>query len=468
MNPAASVGGAHILVVDDDEDILRLLSIRLRARGFRVSTAASAEEALGRIAVDPPRAVVSDVRLPGRDGLALFDEIRGTWPTLPVILLTAHGTIPDAVDATSRGVFGYLTKPFDSQLLLEKIDLALQLSAASGTDASTDPLAAGGQSGDWLEGIIFRSSRMSELMAEARMVAASDASVLIRGESGSGKEVLARAIHRAGPRAKGPFVAINCGAIPEQLLESELFGHVKGAFTGAGNARGGLFQAADGGTLFLDEIGAMPLALQVKLLRVLQERAVRPVGATRTVPVDVRLLSATHRDLDAAMAEGQFREDLYYRLDVVSLTLPTLEERREDIPLLAAYFVQQVAARYGKTVHGFAPDALEALATAAWPGNVRQLYNVVEQSCALTATPLIPLALVARALRKPALEALSYSEAKHRFERKYLVQLLKLTEGNVADAARIAERNRTEFYRLLQKYDLTPGMFKNSGEPTPE
>ncbi len=468
MNPAASAGGAHILVVDDDEDILRLLSIRLRARGFRVSTAASAEEALGRIAVDPPRAVVSDVRLPGRDGLALFDEIRGTWPTLPVILLTAHGTIPDAVDATSRGVFGYLTKPFDSQLLLEKIDQALQLSTPSGAESSVDLLAGAGQSEEWRAGIIFRSSRMSELMAEARMVAASDASVLIRGESGSGKEVLARAIHRASPRAKGPFVAINCGAIPEQLLESELFGHVKGAFTGAGNTRGGLFQAADGGTLFLDEIGDMPLALQVKLLRVLQERAVRPVGATRTVPVDVRLLSATHRDLDAAMAEGQFREDLYYRLDVVSLTLPKLEERREDIPLLVAYFVQQVAARYGKPIHGFAPDALEALATAAWPGNVRQLYNVVEQSCALTATPLIPLALVARALRKPALEALSYTEAKHRFERKYLVQLLKLTEGNVADAARIAERNRTEFYRLLQKYDLTPGMFRNGGDPAPD
>ena len=466
MNPVT--GAAHILVVDDDDDILRLLSIRLRARGFRVSTAASAEEALGRIAVDPPRAVVSDVRLPGRDGLALFDEIRGAWPTLPVILLTAHGTIPDAVDATSRGVFGYLTKPFDSQLLLEKIDQALQLSAPGGAESSAAPLAGAGQTGEWLAGIVFRSSRMSELMAEARMVAASDASVLIRGESGSGKEVLARAIHRASPRARGPFIAINCGAIPEPLLESELFGHVKGAFTGAGDARGGLFQAADGGTLFLDEIGDMPLALQVKLLRVLQERAVRPVGATRTVPVDVRLLSATHRDLDAAMAEGQFREDLYYRLDVVSLTLPKLEERREDIPLLAAHFVQQVAARYGKTIHGFAPDALEALATAAWPGNVRQLYNVVEQSCALTATPLIPLALVARALRKPALEALSYTEAKHRFERKYLVQLLKLTEGNVADAARIAERNRTEFYRLLQKYDLTPGMFRSNGEPAPD
>ena len=263
MNPATG-SGAHILVVDDDEDILRLLSMRLRARGFRVTTAASAEEALARIAVSPPRAVVSDVRLPGRDGLALFEEIRSTRPSLPVILLTAHGTIPDAVDATSRGVFGYLTKPFDSQLLLEKIDQALQLSAPAGGEDSADPRVSGGQADDWMSGMVFRSSRMAELMADARMVAASDASVLIRGESGTGKEVLARAIHLASPRAKGPFIAINCGAIPEQLLESELFGHVKGAFTGAGNTRAGLFQAANGGTLFLDEIGDMPLALQVK------------------------------------------------------------------------------------------------------------------------------------------------------------------------------------------------------------
>ena len=467
MNASAG-SGAHILVVDDDEDILRLLSMRLRARGFRVTTAASAEEALARIAVSPPRAVVSDVRLPGRDGLALFEEIRSTRPSLPVILLTAHGTIPDAVDATSRGVFGYLTKPFDSQLLLEKIDQALQLSAPASGEDGADPLAPGGNPDDWMGGMVFRSSRMAELMADARMVAASDASVLIRGESGTGKEVLARAIHLASPRAKGPFIAINCGAIPEQLLESELFGHVKGAFTGAGNTRAGLFQAANGGTLFLDEIGDMPLALQVKLLRVLQERMVRPLGATRAEAVDVRLLSATHRDLDAAMAQGQFREDLYYRLDVVSLTLPRLEERREDIPPLAAHFVQIVAGKYGKPISGFAPDALEALATAAWPGNVRQLYNVVEQSCALTSTPLIPLTLVQRALRVPAMEALSYTEAKQRFERNYLVQLLKLTEGNVADAARIAERNRTEFYRLLQKHDLTPAMFRGDGEAAAE
>ena len=467
MRPALRGEGAHVLVVDDDEDILRLLTMRLKARGFRVSAVGSAEQALVQIAVDTPRVVVSDVRLPGQDGLALFEEIRRTRPTLPVILLTAHGNIPDAVDATSRGVFGYLTKPFDSQILLEKIDRALQLSEP--TLPAGEEGTAVGEGGDaWMEGVIFRSSRMAALMADARMVAASDASVLIRGESGSGKEVLARAIHRASPRAKGPFVAINCGAIPEQLLESELFGHAKGAFTGAATSRVGLFQTANGGTLFRDEIGDMPLALQVKLLRVLQERVVRPVGATKAEPVDVRLLSATHRDLDAAMAQGQFREDLYYRLDVVSLTLPRLDERREDIPLLAAHFAGLLAVKYGKPINGFAPDALEALATASWPGNVRQLFNVVEQSCALTSTPLIPAALVQRALRVPAMDALTYADSKQRFERNYLVQLLKLTDGNVADAARIAERNRTEFYRLLQKHDLTPAMFRSESETPAE
>jgi two-component system response regulator GlrR len=460
------MAGAHVLVVDDDEDILKLLTMRLRAKGFRITAVGSAEQALAQIAVDPPRVVVSDVRLPGLDGLALFEEIRRTRPTLPVILLTAHGNIPDAVAATSRGVFGYLTKPFDSQILLEKIDRALQLSAPT-SHPGDEPSVPGKGDDAWMAGVIFRSSKMAELMAEARMVAASDASVLIRGESGTGKEVLARAIHRASPRAKGPFVAINCGAIPEQLLESELFGHAKGAFTGAGASRVGLFQTANGGTLFLDEIGDMPLALQVKLLRVLQERVVRPVGTTKAEPVDVRLLSATHRDLDAAMAQGQFREDLYYRLDVVSLTLPRLDERREDIPLLALHFVQLLAGKYGKPVNGFAPEALEALATAAWPGNVRQLFNVVEQSCALTSTPLIPLTLVQRALRVPVMDALNYAEAKQRFERNYLVQLLKLTDGNVADAARLAERNRTEFYRLLQKHDLTPAMFRSEGDNPP-
>ncbi|WP_332675652.1 sigma 54-interacting transcriptional regulator [Aromatoleum sp.] len=454
--PSAPPRDAHLLLVDDDTDLLKLLSMRLRASGYRVSTAETVEGALNRLAVDRFGLVVSDVRLPDGDGLALFEEIQRNCPGLPVILLTAHGSIPDAVEATSRGVFGYLTKPFDSKALLEKIAQALQVGGvAHAPEDSTDI--------GWHDEIISHSNCMATVLDEARLVAASDASILIRGDSGTGKELLARAIHRVSPRAKAPFVAINCGAIPEQLLESELFGHVKGAFTGAATANTGLFLTANRGTVFLDEIGDMPLALQVKLLRVLQERAVRPVGASRAEPIDVRIISATHRDLEQALAEGQFREDLFYRLNVVSLTLPTLDERREDIPLLANHFLHVLSRKYHKRLRGFAPEALEALATAAWPGNIRQLQNVVEQACALATTPLIPLALVERALRVPSIEALSYAEAKQRFERNYLIQLLKLTDGNVSDAARLADRNRTEFYRLLQRHALTPSLFR--GEP---
>ena len=442
----------HVLLIDDDPDLLQLLSMRLTAAGYRVSAVASAEAALAQLAVERPQVVLSDVQLPGRDGLALFDEIRARHPSLPVILLTAHGTIPDAVEATARGVFSYLTKPFDGKALLDKISQALALSTAAGETAL--------EGETWREGIVSRSSRMTELLAEAKMVARSDASVLLRGESGAGKELLARAIHQASPRAARPFVAVNCGAIPEALLESELFGHVKGAFTGALATHRGLFQAADGGALLLDEIGDMPPPLQVKLLRVLQERSVRPVGASQAIPIDVRIFSATHRDLDAAMAQGQFREDLYYRLNVVSLTLPTLAERREDIPLLANHFLAKLAAKYDKRLNGFAPEALKALTMASWPGNVRQLHNVVEQVSALTTSPIIPLALVQRALRIPGVEILSFAQARQRFEREYLVGLLKLSDGNVTDAARVADRNRTEFYRLLQKHGLTPGHFR--------
>ena len=444
---------ARVLLVDDDADLLRLLSMRLTAAGYRVSAVESAEAALAQIAVERPQLVVSDVQLPGKGGLALFDEIRLRHPALPVILLTAHGTIPDAVEATARGVFTYLTKPFDGKALIDKIGEALAVTAT----VSDGPLA----NEAWREPIVSRSSRMAELLTEAKMVAASDASVLIRGESGSGKELLAKAIHQASARAERPFVAVNCSAIPEALLESELFGHIKGAFTGAVANHEGLFKAAQGGTIFLDEIGDMPPALQVKLLRVLQERSVRPVGASQPIAIDVRILSATHRDLEAAMAQGQFREDLYYRLNVVTLSLPTLAERREDIPLLANHFLSKLAAKYKKRVNGFAPDALRLLATAQWPGNVRQLYNVVEQVCALATTSLIPLVLVQRALRVPSVEVLTFAEARQRFEREYLVGLLKLTDGNVADAARLADRNRTEFYRLLQKHGLTPGLFRS-------
>jgi two-component system response regulator GlrR len=450
----------YLLVVDDDADMLRLLTIRLTAAGYRVTAVTSAEAALTQLQLERPQLVLSDVRLPGKDGLALFDDIRRQHPSLPVILLTAHGTIPDAVQATERGVFTYLTKPFDGKALLDKIAQALALSAPASPAQRGSPQA-------WQTQIISRSSRMAEALAEAQMVAQSDASVLLRGESGTGKELLAQAIHQASARANKPFIAVNCGAIPEALLESELFGHVKGAFTDAVANHKGLFLAADGGTLLLDEIGDMPPALQVKLLRVLQERVVRPVGSSQSIPVNVRILSATHRDLDAAMANGDFRADLYYRLNVVTLTLPPLAERREDIPLLANHFLVTLAAKYGKRLSGFAPEALKALSTAAWPGNVRQLYNVVEQVCALSTTPLVPLALVQRALRSPSVPVLTLTEAKQRFERDYLVGLLKLTDGNVADAARLADRNRTEFYRLMLKHGLTPGHFKADGAPPP-
>ncbi len=447
MTPSAS-----ILVVDDDADLLRLMTMRLTAAGHTVQAVASAEAALAHLAVKLPSLLITDVRLPGLDGMALFDEVRARHPSLPVILLTAHGSIPDAVEATARGAHAYLTKPFDGQELMAKIHRALMVNAPGPARFDGD--------GAWRREIVSRSPRMAEVLAEARLVAGTDASVLISGDSGTGKELLARALHNASPRAARPFVAVNCAAIPEALLESELFGHVKGAFTGAQGHRQGLIPAAHGGTVFLDEIGDMPPSLQVKLLRVLQERVVRPVGSNEPVAVDVRVLSATHRDLELAMAEGQFRPDLFYRLNVVKLRLPPLSERREDVALLAQHFLQLLAERHRKPVKGFAPEALEALVTAPWPGNVRQLYNVVEQVCVLATGTLVPLAQVQRALQMPAADVLSYQHAKQRFERDYLNQLLTLTSGHVAEAARLADRNRTEFYRLMQKHGLDPQRYR--------
>jgi len=442
-----------ILVVDDDPDLLRLMQIRLTAAGYAVSTAESGERALAQASVARPQLVVTDLRMGGMDGMALFEALRADHPTMPVIILTAHGTIPDAVAAVQRGVFGYLTKPFEPRALLTEVERALAM--AGGTHA------AGDAGGEWRRDIITRNPAMEDVLAKARMVAASDASVFIYGESGTGKELVARAIHQASPRREAAFVAINCGAIPEQLLESELFGHVKGSFTGAVRDNKGLFQTANRGTLFLDEIGDMPVALQVKLLRVLQDKKVRPVGSTESYDVDVRVISATHRNLEAEMAAGNFREDLYYRLNVVALSLPPLAERREDIPLLAGHFLSLIAEKYKKAVNGFAPEALEMMVSASWPGNVRQLYNVVEQAVALSTTPIIPVSLAQQAIQNQQAEFASFEDARRRFEREYLTQLLKITEGNVTQAARLAKRNRTEFYKLLGRHQLDPKIFKS-------
>jgi two-component system response regulator GlrR len=443
---------SDVLLVDDDPDLLQLISLRLQSAGYRVRTADSGETALAALAVARPSAVITDLRMPGIDGMQLFEAIHRAHPALPVIILTAHGTIPDAVSATQRGVFGFLTKPFDSQELLQKVAAAIKLSGDDGQ--------AMAPSAEWRAGIVTRSAKMEDLLRQARLVADSDASVLIFGESGTGKELLARAVHRASRRAERSFLAVNCGAIPGELLESELFGHARGAFTGAVQAHKGLFQAADGGTLFRDEIGDMPLPLQVKLLRVLQEGEVRPVGATQSIPVDVRVISATHRDLDAARAAGQFREDLYYRLNVVSMRLPPLAERREDIPVLATHFLRKLAERYRKPLPTLAPDAMALLIAAPWPGNVRQLLNLLEQAVALTATAVIPASVVQNALSEDDAALVPLEEARKSFERDYLVRLLKITGGNVTQAAQMAKRNRTEFYKLLQRHKLEPSMFK--------
>jgi two-component system, NtrC family, response regulator GlrR len=448
-----------ILLVDDDTDLLELLSIRLTAAGYKTEAVQSAEAALGYLDVSRPQLVISDIQMSGMDGMELFERIHHTMPTLPVIILTAHGTIPDAVAAVQRGVFGYLTKPFDSKTLLEQVAKVLRLTPG------TPPRIESSQA-PWREVIITQSAVMEDILTKVGLIAEGDASVLLYGESGVGKELFAHAIHDASRRRSQEFVPVNCAAIPEQLLESELFGHVKGAFTGAIRDHKGLFQMADGGTLFLDEIGDLPLLLQVKLLRVLQEKQVRPVGSAQTIPVDVRIISATHRDLKNEIAGGNFREDLYYRLNVVALTIPALAERREDIPLLASYFLTLFSSRYEKEIKGFPPEAMEILVSASWPGNVRQLMNIVEQCVVLSTTSLISPVLVYDAMNKEAEQLVSFEDARRGFEREYLVRVLKITSGNVTRASRLAKRNRTEFYKLLQRYQLDPSVFKQSHNQT--
>ena len=438
---------AKLLLVDDDPSLLKLLGMRLRSEGYQVTTAASGPEALRLLQKEKIELVISDLRMDEMDGLALFGEIQKRHTGLPVIILTAHGSIPDAVSATQQGVFSFLTKPVDKDALYKAIDEALAQQAPVSDDR-------------WREAIVTRSPLMLKLLEQAHMVAQSDVSVLINGQSGTGKEMLAQAIHAASPRNGKPFVAINCGALPEQLLESELFGHAKGAFTGAVSARDGLFKTAGGGTLFLDEIGDMPQPLQVKLLRVLQERKVRPLGSDHDIEIDVRIISATHRDLPKAMEKKEFREDLFYRLNVVNLKIPALHQRIEDIPLLANHLLRQAAERHKPQIRSFSVDAMKRLMAASWPGNVRQLVNVIEQCVALSSSPVISDALVEQALSGENSALPTFAEARNQFELNYLRKLLQMTKGNVTNAARLAGRNRTEFYKLLSRHELDASDFK--------
>ncbi len=441
-----------VLIVDDDDDMLVLLTTWLTKEGFTITAAKSGEEALTQISVIKPKLVITDLFMDGMSGIQLLKEIHTQNPLLPVIMLSGQAQIPDAVKATHLGCTAFLTKPVEQEILIKQIKRALRL--------TVDHQTADGFASE----IIYRSKQMSDLLELAETVADSNVTIFISGATGTGKEVIAKAIHEASPRRENLFIAVNCGAIPEQLLESELFGHEKGAFTGANTRHEGLFQAANGGTLFLDEIGDMPLSLQVKLLRVLQDLEVRPVGSTTTYPVDVRIISATHQDLDKIVKEGKFREDLYYRLKVVPLHIVPLAERREDVPVLAEHFLEKHAKQSGKKKKHFSPDAMDYLMSSSWPGNVRQLINVVDLCATLCKTSTISLNLTKKGLQDEPQQIQTLKEAKQACERDYLISVLRITSGHVANAARVAGRNRTEFYKLLNQHKIDPTQFRAKGK----
>ncbi len=442
-----------VLLVDDDPDLLRLMCMRVQGAGFTPVAANNAREALAAVAAQAPLTVVTDLRMEGMDGLGLYEAIHRDNPLLPVIIITAHGTIPDAVDATRRGVFAFLTKPFDGRELIEHIERALALVRP---DDQTEARA------EWAQEIVTQSPRMLALLDHVARIAETDVSVLIRGPSGSGKAQIAQAIHRASPRSSGPFIAVSCGSVAEHILESALFGPGSGTGAAPDADRTDRLHAANGGTLFLDEIGDMPIALQSKLQRALADRQFRPVGDTKAVPLNIRVVSATHHDLEIAIAEHRFREDLYYQLNVAALVLPALEERREDIPALVRHRLSQLREQTGSAAEAFTPAAMELLMGSSWPGNVRQLFNVVEHCHALATAARIPADLTASVLavrdKPPALDSLD--EARALFDHEYLVKLMKMTAGNVARAAQLSGRNRTDLYKLLRRYGIEATSFK--------
>ncbi len=449
----------NILVVDDDRGLLTLMKARLESAGYQVRLAEEGEEALALAQKEVYSAAVLDFKLEGIDGITLMEKLLKIQPYLPVIILTAHGTIERAVEATKKGAYDFLTKPFDAKDLLHRLDKAREVGQLK---EEVERLRSLVRERYHFDGIVASSDKMQQVLRQVAQIAATDSTVCLYGESGTGKELMAKTIHLSSPRSKESFVAINCGAIPDGLLENELFGHAKGAFTGADQPKKGLFQQAEGGTLFMDEIAELTPPLQVKLLRVFQEHEFYPVGGIQPIKTNIRLIAATNRDLWKAIGEGKFREDLYYRIHVIPVDLPPLRERVEDIPLLAHHFLHQFNREMGKNIEGFSPEAMQRLMLYRWPGNIRELGNVIERAVAFASKGAIaPEQLLLGREEKPeARKLLPLNEAREEFERAYLTQILTETRGNVSRAASLAGRYRAEFYKLLRKYGLEPAAFK--------
>jgi two-component system response regulator GlrR len=448
-----------ILVVDDDQSILTLMKMRLEVEGYEVTASMSPERALEIARESLFDMALLDYRLGGRSGVALMEDLLGIYPEMPIIILTAYGSIEGAVEAMKRGAYGYLTKPFDFEGLLLQIKHCSEKNRLS---REVERLRSLVKERYGFDNIIGNSEAMKKVLAQVSQAAQVDSSVYISGESGTGKELIAKSLHLSSIRKDGPFVAINCAAIPESLLESELFGYEKGAFTGAQSSRKGLFAQAHKGTFFLDEVSEMPLSMQAKLLRALGEMAFYPLGGNKMVKVDVRVIAASNKDLEMEVAQGRFREDLFYRIHVVPIRIPPLRERKEDIPLLARHFLKKKLQRTGKAIIDFSPDALRKLMLHSWPGNVRELENSIESAVAMATSNRITEDLVLPG-RNPDPERIkSFKDAKDEFEREYLIQLIGMTEGNVSLAAKLAGKYRADLYELLKKYDLDPESFRKS------
>jgi two-component system response regulator GlrR len=446
-----------VLVVDDDENILKLIKMRLEVEGYSAATAPSAESALELARAEVFDVALLDYKLTDKDGIALMSDLLQLNPEMPVIILTAYGTIKGAVEAMKKGAYGYITKPFDYDELLLQIRNCSEKSGLSKEVRRLRDLV-GERYG--FENIIGKSEPIRKLLEQVAQASQVDSFVYISGESGTGKELVAKSLHLASSRKQGPFVAVNCAAIPETLLESELFGYEKGAFTGATQPRRGLLAQADGGTFFLDEISEMPLTMQAKLLRVLSELVFYPLGSNRMVKVDIRIVAASNKNLEEEVKQSRFREDLFYRIHVIQLKVPSLRERKEDIPLLARHFLRKYAEKTKKETLGFSQEAYQKLLLYDWPGNVRELENCVESGVAMTDKRVISADLVLQGKAPNPIGPMAFKDAKTEFERKYLIHLMEITEGNVSHAAKLAGKYRADLYELLKKHDLDPEGFR--------